>query len=204
MTHFLDFWLIYALLSQNVVVAIFALFPQIFLDWILESPVFFFTFRMYAWHSWILIYILCFWNYWDYWGSSSPLTSLDLCDMNDGLEGRMVVQEEGETLAKVFSDRILSPQAVGTGAVRGTKAFTFYSFSNSHHLPSCSSTNNWSLWQDQSSFSRLTNSGFSMFLMVIYLQPTWATLHVSTTNWVNHLVDSQCTWRQSNSGHLLT
>ena len=148
-----------------------------------------------------------FWNYWNYWGSSSPLTSLDLwqhlCDMNDGLGGRMVVQEEGETLAKVFSDRILSPQAVGTGAVRGTKASTFYSFSNSHHLPSCS-TNNWSLWRDQSSFSRLTNSGFSMFLMVIYLQPTWATLHVSTTNWVNHLVDSQCTWRQSNSGHLLT
>ena len=34
----------------------------------------------------------------------------------------MVVQCAGEG-GKVFSDRILSPQAVGTGAVRGTKAY---------------------------------------------------------------------------------
>ena len=44
---FLDFWLIYALLSQNFVVAIYALFPQIFLDWKAESADFF-AFRMYA------------------------------------------------------------------------------------------------------------------------------------------------------------
>ena len=43
----------------------------------------------------------------------------------------MVVQEEGETLAKVFSDRILSPQAVGTGAVRGTKAYLLFILTSS-------------------------------------------------------------------------
>ena len=147
-----------------------------------------------------------FWNYWNYWGSSSPLTSLDLwqhlCDMNDGVEGRMVVQEEGETLAKVFSDRILSPQAVGTGAVRGTKAFTFYSFSNSHHLPSCS-TNNWSLWRDQSSFSRLTNSGF-------FSQCSWWSYVFNRPEQLYMYppqiapIICQCTWRQSNSGHFST
>ena len=121
--------------------------------------------------------MLTFWNYWDYWCSSSPLTSSDLwhylCDMNDGLEvaGWLCRRREG-TLAKVFSDRILSPQAVGTGAVRGTKAFTFYSLSNSHqHLPS-SSTNNWSLWQDQSSFSRLTNSGFFLHVLDGHMSST--------------------------------
>ena len=48
MMHFLDFWLIKALLSQNVVVAIYALFPQIFWDWKVESADFF-AFRMYDW-----------------------------------------------------------------------------------------------------------------------------------------------------------
>ena len=46
MMHFLDFWLIYARLSQNVVVAIYALFPQISWDWKVESADFF-AFRMY-------------------------------------------------------------------------------------------------------------------------------------------------------------
>ena len=43
MINFLDFWLIHALLSHNVVVAIYELFPQIFWD-----STDFFTFRMYA------------------------------------------------------------------------------------------------------------------------------------------------------------
>ena len=45
--HFLDFWLIYAHLSQNIVVAICALFSEDFLDWKVESADFF-TFRMYG------------------------------------------------------------------------------------------------------------------------------------------------------------
>ena len=45
--HFSDFWLIYALMSQNVVVAIYALFPQFFWDWKKESAGLF-TFRMYG------------------------------------------------------------------------------------------------------------------------------------------------------------
>ena len=47
MMHFLDFSLIYAHVSQNFVVAIYALFPQIFWDWKVESADFF-AFRMYA------------------------------------------------------------------------------------------------------------------------------------------------------------
>ena len=47
MMHFSDFWLNYALLSQNVVVAIYAIFPQIFWDWKVKSADFY-TFRMYA------------------------------------------------------------------------------------------------------------------------------------------------------------
>ena len=50
MMHLLDFSLIYAHLSQNFVVAIYALFPQIFWDWKVESADFF-TFRMYGWAS---------------------------------------------------------------------------------------------------------------------------------------------------------
>ena len=47
MMHFLDFWLINAFLSQNVVFAIYALFPQFFWDWKAESADFF-TSRMYG------------------------------------------------------------------------------------------------------------------------------------------------------------
>ena len=50
MMHFLDFWLIYALLPQNFVVAIYALFQQIFWDWKVESADFF-TFRMYEYED---------------------------------------------------------------------------------------------------------------------------------------------------------
>ena len=41
-------FMIYALLSQNFDVRIYALFPQIFGNWIVDSADFF-TFRMYAW-----------------------------------------------------------------------------------------------------------------------------------------------------------
>ena len=47
MMHFLDFSLIYAHLSRNFVVVIYALFPQNFLDWKVKSADFF-TYRMYA------------------------------------------------------------------------------------------------------------------------------------------------------------
>ena len=47
---FLDFLLIYALLSQKFYVEIYALFPQIFCDWKADSANFF-AFRMYDWNS---------------------------------------------------------------------------------------------------------------------------------------------------------
>ena len=59
------------------------------------------------------------------------------------------------------------PQAVGTGAVRGTKAFTFYS-SSYNYLYNSSLLINWSVWQDQSSLSRLTSSGL-LFTCFWYL-----------------------------------
>ena len=46
MKHVFEILLIYALFSQNFIVAIYALFPQIFLGWKAESAKFC-TFRMY-------------------------------------------------------------------------------------------------------------------------------------------------------------
>ena len=99
-------------------------------------------------------------NLTDYWSSCSPLTYLDLwqhlCDMSDGIGG-LAGWSAGGAGGRVFWPDFI-PQAVGTGAVRGTKAFTFYS--SSYNYPYNSSLLiNWSVWQDQSSLSRLTSSG---------------------------------------------
>ena len=47
MKHVYEIWLIYALLSQNFIVAIYALFPQIIWGWKVESADVY-VFRMYA------------------------------------------------------------------------------------------------------------------------------------------------------------
>ena len=73
---------------------------------------------------------------------------------------------------------------------RNKGIFTFYS-----HLF------NWSVRLDQSFFSRSTNSGFSMFLMIMCLLSSSTCI---CDKLVNHLVPRQCTWRQGNSGDFWT
>ena len=88
--------------------------------------------------------------------------------MNDGLEGAVwlcTVQERERE--KCFLTGFYPPRPWALVQWEEPRHISFLLFQFSPLLSS-SKYNNWSVWLDQSSFSRLTNSGFSMFFTIMF------------------------------------
>ena len=161
-----------------------------------------------TWHSWIQM--LSFWNY-CYYGALLLPWHPQICGiicatwmmglrLPDGCAGG-----EGEPWQKCFLTGFYPPRPSALVQWEEQRHLLFIPFPilTNTSLPPPQTTDHFDGISPLSVDWPTLFFSLSMFLMVICLQPSWAAAHAPTTNWVNHLVDSQCTWRQSNSGHFL-